>query len=860
MKTYRNIISVILSLLLVISVFVFPISVSADSGTVIARTWSEIKAALEDGKDGTVVIKTPLTTEAPSSERVIINGGNKTLDIRDNVINISTTGDVAFCNLITINGGSLAIKGFSYLRYKYNISSDYASTEKDSAICYVNGGILSVENCELRCDSGACVKVNSGYADIGLGTTLTATGQWVLRDTPYGSGKISVSEDAYIGTIGGSGMCTQGANEGYGALRLDSENTELIVTAAKFNGGVQLKSVNQSKQFEYSSGKKTLTIGSDVIGYMLQSDRNDAVKMEHKYYWYTYTGDYYYLCEVSGGGNNPGEIAVEDSVQSVYNITVENGSASCYGGYQKSFQIRDTAAAGRELYLRADSSDLEFDKWIVTSGKASITAPAKESTTFIMGSGDVTIAALYKGASLDGKIFSAAITGVVEPKAGNMPSTAASVDDNADYEIYVEYGEPLVNWWNDNTMQTSAFESGKAYEVRVFLVPKEGKEFIENTSATINGKPAEAWLRGSSLLVSYTFPETGESDVESTTAQTEPVTETKPEPVPDYSYSDKGDHIEITAYNGTDKEVTIPSEIDGKPVTVIGLSAFEGRGITSVVIPESVKTIDDWAFGNCSSLESVVIKGAETIGDNAFAYCNNLENVQLPDTLKSVGYYAFASCPSLLSVTVPASVTNIGEGAFGENFDKVKGEFVKLEGFKIVAEKDSPAEKYASDNGFNFEEKSVTPETTTAPYKPTEAQETTTAPDKPTEPITVTPDTPTEPQETTAPVITAKKSNPVKVTAKTKTVKAKKVKKKKAVVKPLTIKNAQGTVKVTKVKKGTAAKIFKKITVNSKTGAITLKKGKYAKKTYKIKLKIVVKGNSKYKPKTLTKTVKIKVK
>lgn len=98
------------------------------------------------------------------------------------------------------------------------------------------------------------------------------------------------------------------------------------------------------------------------------------------------------------------------------------------------------------------------------------------------------------------------------------------------------------------------------------------------------------------------------------------------------------------------------------------------------------------------------------------------------------------------------------------------------------------------------------------------------------------------------------KANSIKVTAKTKTVKASKLKKSKVTVKPLTIKNVKGKVKVTKVKKGTSSKIYKKIKVNSK-GAVTLAKGKYKKGTYKIKLKITA-----VRCKTLYKTVKIRIK
>ncbi len=108
--------------------------------------------------------------------------------------------------------------------------------------------------------------------------------------------------------------------------------------------------------------------------------------------------------------------------------------------------------------------------------------------------------------------------------------------------------------------------------------------------------------------------------------------------------------------------------------------------------------------------------------------------------------------------------------------------------------------------------------------------------------------------------VNIKKANTIKVTAKTKSVKAKSLKRKKQVVKPLAIKSAKGSVKVVKVKNGTDKKLFKKFTVNSKSGALTIKKGKYKKGVYKVKLKITASGGKYYKPKTVNKTVKIKIK
>lgn len=117
-----------------------------------------------------------------------------------------------------------------------------------------------------------------------------------------------------------------------------------------------------------------------------------------------------------------------------------------------------------------------------------------------------------------------------------------------------------------------------------------------------------------------------------------------------------------------------------------------------------------------------------------------------------------------------------------------------------------------------------------------------------------------QPADDSVKPVVKKKANPVKVTVAKKTVKASKLKKKaQTVKKAFKVTKAQGTVTVAKVKKGTTAKIYKKITVK-KNGTIKFKKGKYAKKTYSVKIKVTAKGNTNYNAKSVTKTVKIKVK
>ena len=258
--------------------------------------------------------------------------------------------------------------------------------------------------------------------------------------------------------------------------------------------------------------------------------------------------------------------------------------------------------------------------------------------------------------------------------------------------------------------------------------------------------------------------------------------------------------------------LTIPDSV----ISISYCSFFGCSALTSITLGKNLKEIDTWAFEACEKLTSVTIPDNVTyIRRGAFYKCSNLANVTIGKNVKEIGKYAFEDT-ALKSVTIPANVTTIEDYSFGYNDYNDNGDDVKLDNFTINGYAGTAAEKYASANGFKF--------------------------------VKLTP-----PKK-------VKQANTLKVSAKTKAVKAKKLKKKKQTVKPLTIKNAKGAVTVTKVKKGSAAKLFKKITVNKKTGAITIKKGKYAKKTYKIKLKITAKGNSSYNSKTLTKVVKIKVK
>lgn len=115
--------------------------------------------------------------------------------------------------------------------------------------------------------------------------------------------------------------------------------------------------------------------------------------------------------------------------------------------------------------------------------------------------------------------------------------------------------------------------------------------------------------------------------------------------------------------------VSIPSAVtyNGKTytVTAIGEGAFAESGITSVVIPNTVKEINLGAFFRCQNLTNVTLgNGITTIGIEAFALCNQLSSIVIPNSVTTIDIAAFAMT-GLTEVIIPNSVLTIGNSAFG---------------------------------------------------------------------------------------------------------------------------------------------------------------------------------------------------
>ncbi len=108
------------------------------------------------------------------------------------------------------------------------------------------------------------------------------------------------------------------------------------------------------------------------------------------------------------------------------------------------------------------------------------------------------------------------------------------------------------------------------------------------------------------------------------------------------------------------EQVTLPDTL-----VTVGANAFCSTKLTSLRLPQSVKTIGKEAFAYISTWDGglTIPEGTEEIGELAFAN-GNFTSLVLPETLQTIQNKAFQYCNQLESVDIPESVTEIGDQAF----------------------------------------------------------------------------------------------------------------------------------------------------------------------------------------------------
>ena len=129
--------------------------------------------------------------------------------------------------------------------------------------------------------------------------------------------------------------------------------------------------------------------------------------------------------------------------------------------------------------------------------------------------------------------------------------------------------------------------------------------------------------------------------------------------------------LEISGGNGIypiDPQTGLPygDVTIGEGISTLVNTFKENTAITSAKLPDSLKTIGNYAFYNCANLKTVDFAQVEEIGENVFRN-SGITAAVLPETLNKIGLYAFTGCTALASVYIPASCTSVAWNAFAQD-------------------------------------------------------------------------------------------------------------------------------------------------------------------------------------------------
>lgn len=109
-----------------------------------------------------------------------------------------------------------------------------------------------------------------------------------------------------------------------------------------------------------------------------------------------------------------------------------------------------------------------------------------------------------------------------------------------------------------------------------------------------------------------------------------------------WTYTKSGGKATITRVSQCEGNVVVPQTLGGCEVVALADSSLSSRNMTSVQLPETIKSI----------------------GPGAFIYCKQLESINLPDSVTSIGKSAFQECVSLVELTIPPQVTSLSYNTF----------------------------------------------------------------------------------------------------------------------------------------------------------------------------------------------------
>lgn len=139
-----------------------------------------------------------------------------------------------------------------------------------------------------------------------------------------------------------------------------------------------------------------------------------------------------------------------------------------------------------------------------------------------------------------------------------------------------------------------------------------------------------------------------------------------------YEYRLENGGAHIVNYAGSAEELVLPQTLGGAPLVGVERYAFAGAPLTSVSIPSALEFVREYAFAECTALETVVFEGTDvSFGASVFNGCSSLSSVRLPSAVSEISIDMFYDCTALREISLPDGLKVIGEGAFEKSGIKV---------------------------------------------------------------------------------------------------------------------------------------------------------------------------------------------
>lgn len=156
------------------------------------------------------------------------------------------------------------------------------------------------------------------------------------------------------------------------------------------------------------------------------------------------------------------------------------------------------------------------------------------------------------------------------------------------------------------------------------------------------------------------------------------------DPYPSVPHPDYKSVMYYTTTDGLPINITNP---DSFGIDIIEMTYADGEG--TITFDGIARHIGYKAFSECENLKSVILPDSiRIIDDNAFYRCTNLDSITLPNGLKTICMYAFGECKKLSSISIPDSVENVSTYTFKgcDGLREFKGKLASEDGRTLIVD------------------------------------------------------------------------------------------------------------------------------------------------------------------------------